>query len=100
MYDPEYIEIEEPQGLIPELEAILPKLPKKDLKYANDLSKVISLLNAGTMVISPSGSKLDYLITDEDYRLELQGYAMSLLRNHLKSTIEVDQSGLKKKRTI
>lgn len=83
---------EEQNEIIDIIQAYIPKqttsIENKISKYDKDIAKVMSLLSAS--VVSPNGeqsTRIDYMISEEDYRLELQTYAMSLIRNDLKNKI-------------
>ena len=65
-------------------------LPVKEEKYDRNMNKVMSLLQACIMTPSSDGGmNIKYLIEDTSHRLELQNYAMNLIRKSLKPTIKV-----------
>lgn len=95
----EFIKYMQSEGVVKQESPKIPKLSKKEENYFRDISKIIGILGACNSVMTPSGVMMDYLIKEEDYRLELQGYIMSLVRNNLKNTISVNTNGIKIKKS-
>ena len=90
MEEEQYIEIE--QNYAEQLNSGMsfPKIPKREIIYHANVAKIISLLNASKASTDSSGvTRIQHIIDEEDYRLELQTYIMNLVRKNLKKDLGI-----------